>query len=204
MTTTRRSGFSWSCTSANTVSKIACLSVYKISIWFTHTLNSLRTEGHYRGLSQKGILNETSTCRDGALKNQLKDGNDTTALHTILYLVPFCQLCFVFFGCAHRRTVKAVGWVCSAGWCAWRASYVAGGCNLISMSMVDMVCVVWRRFGVHGSADPVWHIGVLVAVGVKLKFTFCFLFYGHSMVWNVPFLQNFPFLCKCDWWFSNL
>ena len=41
------------------------------------------------------------------------------------------------------------------------------------MSMVDMVCVVWRRFGVHGSADPVWHIGVLVAVGVKLKFTFC-------------------------------
>ena len=45
-----------------------------------------------------------------------------------------------------------------------------------------MVCVVWRRFGVHGSADPVWHIGVLVAVGVKLKFTFCFLFYGHSMV----------------------
>ena len=25
--------------------------------------------------------------------------------------------------------------------------------------MADVVCFVWRSFGVHGSADSVWHVG---------------------------------------------
>ena len=55
------------------------------------------------------------------------------------------------------------------------------------------------------SADPVWHIGVLVAVGVKLKFTFCFcsmvipryemsrfyrIFHSYASVIDDPVIRN--------------
>ena len=43
--------------------------------------------------------------------------------------------------------------------------------------MADVVCFVWRSFGVHGSADSVWHVGewtIIVYVP--------FLLYGCSTV----------------------
>ena len=48
--------------------------------------------------------------RDGMLKNQPnKMGTTPQHIHTILHLVPFCQLCFVFVSCVHRRVEEGSG-----------------------------------------------------------------------------------------------
>ena len=60
--------------------------------------------------SQKSFPNEKSACRDGTLKNQPnKMGTTPQHIHTILHLVAFCQLCFVFVSCVHRRVVEGSG-----------------------------------------------------------------------------------------------
>ena len=60
-----------------------------------------------------------------------------------LHLVPFCQLCFVFVSCVHRRVVEGSG-MGSAG-CGVHVDvhgYVVGGCNVVAiLRMAGMVCL---------------------------------------------------------------
>ena len=86
------------------------------------------TMENYIPSHKKVFQRKTSGCSDGTLKNQPNKMRTTPQhIHTIpIHLVPFCQVCFVFVSCVHRRVV-CIGelwwgggggggkwWVCSA------------------------------------------------------------------------------------------
>ena len=70
------------------------------------------------------------------LKNQPNEmGTTPQHIHTYvpsLHLVPFCQLCFVFVSCVHRRVEKGSGRVllCVMHFDVHGVCCVVGGCNV--------------------------------------------------------------------------
>ena len=116
-----------------------------------------------------------------------------------------CQLCLVLcYLCIYVAGLwKAVGWVvlvCSACWCAWRVSYVVGGCKLIATEhgrcCLSCMWSSWAVLCLYGMLD------------CQLCWEFLLLLYmAHMVVLNVKgactFIQlkNQFFLKKKFSWF---